>query len=374
MKLTSKDRIMRLFRNEEIDRPALKLWGATMNEHLLHSDYRPVRELAAQTSDMFVEASSPFDIYYGQNAKTHVEYILKDTAEATWKDRNCIFHTPEGDLHGIERVSTVGEPPYTIEYMVKEPEDLKKLLSTPYNPIPFCTKDFIEKQAKLGERGVVMLLIEHAGYALQRLIGSENLAYFSVDCRELLDEVLEIFSSRIREHVHGALHAGIKAPFMWYGPEVFIPPLMSPVDFKDFVHRWDKPLCDDIHTGGGYVWVHCHGKVANFIESYIDMGVDILNPLEPPKNGDICLKTIIEKYGNRIGWEGNIEIQDIIQAEPSLLKEKIYSCVEQGQASGRFILCPSAGFMEYPYPTEQYIQNLLLYLNYGLECVERYRK
>jgi hypothetical protein len=67
MKLTSRERIMRIFQNKEIDRPALKLWGASLDDFLLHPDYRPVCELAARLSDLFVNAGSPFDIYYGKN-------------------------------------------------------------------------------------------------------------------------------------------------------------------------------------------------------------------------------------------------------------------------------------------------------------------
>lgn len=374
MKLTSHERIIRIFQNKEIDRPALKLWGASLDNFLLHPAYRPVCELAAQKSDLFVGASSPFDIYYGRNVEGRVKCKIKDTRVTTWKDKHVTFHTPQGDLHGVERISTVGEPSYTLEHMVKEPQDLKKLLSIDYEPFPFQTQDYVEKQACLGDRGIVMFTVDHAGYALQRMIGSENLAYFSIDYRDQLAEVLNIFSSRIREYAHGAIAAGITGPFQWVGPEVFIPPLMSPRDFDDFVYRLDKPLCDDIHNAGGYVWVHCHGKVANFVKRYIDMGVDILNPLEPPKNGDIQMEAIIEKFTNRIGWEGNIEIQDIIQADPERLKELILSCVEAGNKSGRFVLCPSAGFMEYPFPSKQYIDNLLLYLQYGWKCVEQCRK
>ena len=370
MKLTSRERIMRIFQNKEIDRPALKLWGASLDDFLLHPDYRPVCELAARLSDLFVSAGSPFDIYYGKNKNEHVKIEIKDTNNETWKDKHIVFHTPEGDLHGIECISTVGEPSYTVEYMVKKPEDLKKLLSIDYEPMPFQIDDYLQKQAGLGDRGVVMLDIEHAGYALQRLIGSENLAYFSIDCRDELEEILSIFSSRIRKFVQSAIAAGVTSPFGWVGPELFIPPLMSPRDFEDFVYQLDKPLCDDIHNAGCQVWVHCHGKVANFVERFIDMGVDILNPLEPPKSGDIQLETIIGKYGNRIGWEGNIEIQEIIQADPERLKELIRNCVNIGKKSGRFILCPSAGFMEYPFPSRHYISNLLLYLQYGWECLE----
>jgi uroporphyrinogen-III decarboxylase len=144
---------------------------------------------------------------------------------------------------------------------------------------------------------------------------------------------------------------------------------MSPRDFDDFVLKYDRPLCDLIHNGGGYVWVHCHGKTACLIDRYIRMGVDVLNPLEPPKNGDVDMRAVVKKYGNRIGLEGNIEIQDILLAEQDELRALIDKCVDAGRESGRFILCPSAGYMEYPFPTQHYIDNLMLYLNYGYEKV-----
>ncbi len=121
------------------------------------------------------------------------------------------------------------------------------------------------------------------------------------------------------------------------------------------------------------MWVHCHGKVTSFIDRFIDMGVDVLNPLEPPKNGDVDIKQIVDKFGNAIGLEGNIEIQDLFAASEQTLKQLIGDCVSAGAPSGRFILCQSAGFMEYPDPTERYIQNLMTYLEYGHECVCRYK-
>lgn len=373
MKLTSHDRIMRIFQNKEIDRPSLKLWGATLDSYLLHPAYRPVWELAVQKSDLFVGYGAPFNIYYGKNSKGQAECIIKDTDQPTWKDRHVTFHTAKGDLHSIERISTQGDPSCIMEYMIKEPGDLEKLLTLDYAPYEFQPNEFYAKQAQLGDRGVVLFSLDHAGYALQRLTGSENLAYFSVDCRDELDQVIHMFSDRIREFTKSVLASGITCPFQWVGPELFLPPLVSPKDFTDFVYKYDKPLCDEIHHAGGHVWVHSHGKVADFIEQFITIGVDILNPLEPPKNGDIYLETMIEKFSGRIGWEGNIEIQEIIQAQPDRLKELIHTCVQAGNKSGRFILCPSAGYMEYPFPSKQYIDNLLCYLQYGWECVEECR-
>jgi len=368
--LNSKERIMRIFQNKEVDRPALKLWGATLDKKLLHPSYKSVWELACRKSDLFVPVRLPFEIYCGVNSKKMIEVNISRTEDSLWNEKHVTLHTPKGSLHSIEKISTVGEPSYMEEYWVKEPEDLEKILSVGYEPIPLIFTEYYNKLNELGERGVVLIDCEHAGYALQRLMGSEKLAYFSIDCKEELIRLVEIFSGRINDFVKEVIDGGITGPFQWVGPELFIPPLMSPLDFDDFVFSQDRRICDTIHNSNGNVWVHCHGKVEKFIPKFIEMGVDILNPLEPPKNGDIDMNKIVREFGNKIGLEGNIEIQDIIQCESNELKEKIDYCVQAGKKSGRFILCPSAGYMEYPFPEERYISNLILYLEYGLECVE----
>ena len=376
MQLTSKERIMRIFQNKEIDRPALKLWGAGLNtDNLLHPAYKPVTELAASTTDLFGGAPFAFNINAGKNIDRYVENYTTDTSKPDWKDRHTIFHTPKGDLHMVKRISLKKEPGFIMEHAIKEPEDIDKLLSMEYEPFDLDRSRYDAAVAQMGDRGVAMINMTHAAYAVQTLMGSETLAYFSIDEREKLHDLIQIFADRVLAHTKAILDLGIQDPvFQWVGPEVYLPPLMRADDFEEFVHDMDKPIGDAIHNGGGYLWVHSHNKVANFIESFIDMGVDVLNPLEPPKNGDIDLGEIVARYGNRIGWEGNIEIQEILLSSKERIASLIDECVEAGSKSGRFILCPSAGYMEYPFPTEQYIDNLMFYLQYGLEVVERYRR
>jgi len=68
MKLTSRERLTRIFENREIDRPSLKLWGASLNlDWMLHPAYEPVARLAAETTDILDDINYPFNIYAGQN-------------------------------------------------------------------------------------------------------------------------------------------------------------------------------------------------------------------------------------------------------------------------------------------------------------------
>jgi len=136
MQLTSHERIMRIFQKKEIDRPALKLWGAGLDYDydLLHPAYEPVRTLAAQKSDLFVNVNFPFEMCAGQNLDKYKETWTEETGQPNWYDLHTVYHTPKGDLHMKERVSRVFEPGFVLEHMIKEPEDIKKVLSMEYLP------------------------------------------------------------------------------------------------------------------------------------------------------------------------------------------------------------------------------------------------
>lgn len=367
--MTGRERLNAIFQNEPADRPALKLWGFYPDQQLIDNAYREVYELAAQVSDYMCGCASPANIRLGTAAGRIVETRRAPGPTPQWEDITTIWHTPAGDLTGVYRASTSGLPGYDMEHLVKTPQDLEALLSVPYEPLPFSLDAYHALDKRIGDRGICVYEIDEAMYALQALTGPENFALMSIECRDLMHTVIAEYSRRIRLEVQRVFDAGLKPVFGWVGPEVCIPPLMSPRDFEDFVMGYDKPLCDDIHERGGQVWVHCHNHVARFIERFIHMGVDVLNPIEPPPMGDVILPDAVERFGNRIGFEGNIETHDLWTADAEHIEALVTAAVAQGGKSGRFILCPSAGYMEFTRPTQTYIDNLLTYLRCGYEQV-----
>ena len=111
------------------------------------------------------------NVYAGQNIDKYTEHYTTETGSPDWVHRHTIYHTPKGDLHQINQVSTKGEPGYTVEHVIKEPEDLDKLLSMEYTPFPLDRKSYDDVAAHLGDRGVVMLDMPHAAYFVQILMG-----------------------------------------------------------------------------------------------------------------------------------------------------------------------------------------------------------
>ena len=371
--MTGRERLTRIFRGEVPDRPAVKLWRARPGQKLPHPAYEPVHRAAMELTDLMVDVRSPFDLNFGTAGKRISKRWEEPTGSEEWMNVITEVRTPEGTFRSVYAKSTVGKPGYEREYLLKEPGDTKKLLAAPYEPYPFSPDPFHATEREVGERGMALFGIDHAMYGLQRMIGPENFALWSIDCRDVMLEAIEVFSRRIREQVAQAFDAGLKPAFGWVGPEVCIPPLMSPKDFDDFVFRFDKPLIDLIHERGGHAWVHCHGKMGPVLERFVEMGVDVLNPMEPPPMGDMTLEEAFARVGDRMGLEGNIETHELMTASKERMKELVREAIEAGRGR-RFILCPSSGYTECPVPDERLIDNLLTYIHEGVRCAEACRQ
>ena len=366
--MTRRDRLLAIYRGEVPDRPAVRLWGAAPDQDLLHPAFEPVRDAAAGKTDLVLGSGSPIDLRWGaQPPPIHTE--TRETGDPDWIDHVKTIETPAGTLRSVWRESTSKNPGRTIEYLLKEPEDLEKLLSVDYVPHPFDPQPFRESEEKVGDRGITVFGLPHAMYGLEDAVGSENFAIWSRTHRQMLLEVMREYGRRILQHVERAVSAGIRGVFGYVGPELCIPPLMGVADFEEFVTPIDAPIIDAIHEGGSHAWVHCHGRMGPVLERFSDMGVDVLNPLEPPPMGDITLGEAFDRLDGRMGIEGNIETHDIMRMEPENFRHLVAETVEIGRGE-RFIICPSSGYMENPQPTDRQIRNLLTFVNYGVECAE----
>ena len=107
-------------------------------------------------------------------------------------------------------------------------------------------------------------------------------------------------------------------------------------------------------------------------ESFVEMGVDVLTPLEPPPMGDVSLEEAFGRVSDRMGLEGNIETHELMTATRERMCDLIYEAIQAG-GGRRFILCPSSGYMEWPYPEDRLIENLLLFVREGVRCAEQHR-
>ncbi|MCL1793423.1 MAG: hypothetical protein FWG34_06110 [Oscillospiraceae bacterium] len=375
--LTPHERLLRTFKGEAVDRAPVKLWGLDLGMGMLRPAYQKIYDYAHDKTDLFSGGGSPMDIFVGTRRELYETKVEPWEKDPVWNKHITTLHTPDGDLRCISLVSTKGDPGYVLENYVKNSADLKKLFSIPYAPYEMNVEGYLARRDFIGEKGIVSFGLDHAGYALHRMCGSEMLGYLYSDDRAVVLELAGIFAERVYNHCKAAIEKlrGYKTDdfvVSYVGPEVLTPPLMNMQGFEEIVCENDKKLHDLVHGAGGYVWMHCHGNMKKVIKRFADIGIDLLNPVEPPPHGDMTFEEAFLAVEGRMSLEGNIEIQDLLCSDTETIKALVEESVKTGAKYGRFVLCPSAGYMEYTEPTDSFIDNVITYVGYGLEMARKY--
>jgi uroporphyrinogen decarboxylase len=107
-----------------------------------------------------------------------------------------------------------------------------------------------------------------------------------------------------------------------------------------FKPHWAR-FCGKAHAAGKKVFLHSCGSVAEIIPDLIEVGIDILDPVQPEPHGmdPYRLKTL---YGDRITFHGGVGSQTTIPfGTPESIRAEIRRlCHEMGRGGG-FILKPA---------------------------------
>ena len=202
-----------------------------------------------------------------------------------------------------------------------------------------------------------------AGYAMP-----EDFAFWTVDHKKTLLSFMDTVLERELEYLDYALQRIEFDPiFIICGADWALPPLMPPRSFDEFVMKYDKPLVDMVHRYSHLIFYHCHGKVRNFIQGFIEMGADGLHPLEPiGTTGDCDLAEVKREFGRDICLIGNIQYDDLVRLSPDEMEETVRRAVSSAKDGGGFILAPSCTPYHTPLPAAVE-ENIIRYIEAGLK-------
>lgn len=98
--------------------------------------------------------------------------------------------------------------------------------------------------------------------------------------------------------------------------------LMSPDTWNEMIRPGEQREYDLIHSYGKDVWVHSCGNVTRLIPFLVEMGLDVLNPVQPEC---MDLQTLKDDFGDKLTFWGGISTQ---QALP-------YGTVDEVKAEAR---------------------------------------
>ncbi|MFC1713898.1 uroporphyrinogen decarboxylase family protein [Candidatus Poribacteria bacterium] len=115
--------------------------------------------------------------------------------------------------------------------------------------------------------------------------------------------------------------------------------LMSPAVWDEMIRPGEQREYDLVHEYGKDVWVHSCGDVEVLIPSLIEMGLDVLNPVQPECMGIVKLK---ENYGDKLTFWGGISTQRTLPyGTPDEVKEEARRVRDIMSTNGGYIFSPS---------------------------------
>lgn len=160
---------------------------------------------------------------------------------------------------------------------------------------------------------------------------------------EYVQEVFEIATEATLKNLELYRQAvGDKIQAIWLSGTDFgtqNAPMHSLNTFRTLYKPYYKRVNDWVHEHTSWkTWYHTCGAVAEFMEDFIDMGMDVVNPVQLSAAG-MDGKELKEKYGSRLTfWGGGVDTQHTL---PSGSPQEVYDQVMERLK----IFSPGGGFV-----------------------------
>jgi uroporphyrinogen decarboxylase len=115
--------------------------------------------------------------------------------------------------------------------------------------------------------------------------------------------------------------------------------LMSPSIWRELIAPGEKVEYDLIHSYGKDVWVHSCGDITEIVGDLVDMGLDVLNPVQPECMDIAFLK---REYGKDLTFWGGIGTQQVLPfGKPAEVRAEVDRVVELMSRGGGYITSPA---------------------------------
>ena len=120
-------------------------------------------------------------------------------------------------------------------------------------------------------------------------------------------------------------------------------PLISPTMYRELL----KPVHADViksikaHPSNTKVMYHSCGSIKVFIPDFIDMGVDILNPIQVAAK-DIIPSEIKKEFGDKLSFLGGVDSQHLMPTgSPQQVADQVKQRIREMGPGGGYVLAPS---------------------------------
>lgn len=114
-------------------------------------------------------------------------------------------------------------------------------------------------------------------------------------------------------------------------------PMLSPESFRRFIIPCLKRMVTTLKGRGIRVLMHNDGQLMSIMDDLVVAGIDAIHPME--RAAGMSLKTMKEKYGDRLTLIGNVDSKTVLQCGSfDEIKRQVLECLEAAAPGGGYIL------------------------------------
>lgn len=337
MSMTHRERMETAWSHREPDRVPIELAiPAAVREH---PSGQRLCELADRYATNFGGAPGPSWGFLGMPSECSEEVIEEVAGE--FRRLRKTYRTPAGEFAALT-FHPADNPDYHWEKrFVETLDDMARLADVARVPAPFDADAF--RKATDTSSGVPLTGLFHPLGTLVRSASMENVYGWLAAEPALVHRFLAATNRQTIETVQNMGQAGLRPNFMMHAHEMLVPPWLGHRHFDEFVFPYDKSVNDVVHAIGGRLRIHCHGNCMSFLEKMADMGVDSIEPLEPPPAADCDLAEAKRLVGERLLLSGNILSQQFYNRSPAQVREEVREAIRAAAPGGGFSLKSAGG-------------------------------
>ncbi len=368
--MTNKERLLTAAAFREADRVPIELRISAQAKEL--PECKNIVNFIDEEADNFLGMGVDWG-FMGLDSKYHEEIEIDLPGE--YRVLRRIHSTEAGDFIALTKhqYPHLDNPDfYWIKHYIATIDDLDRLINASRVNLPIMPVTYCEKVKKIGARGVPIVGMWHPLGALVRNATLEEVYGWLASEAKMIHKFLETTNAQIVKALRAVSATDMNPWFITYAYEMLIPPWLGRKHFDEYVFSYDKMVNDEIHRIGGRVRAHCHGNVMHFLKHMSDMGIDSIEPLEPPPYGNVNLAEAKRLVGDRMVLSGNIPSQAFPIMSRDQVTESVKDAIAAAASGGGFTLRTTgshSGINPYLEPAilKKVIENVEAYIDAGLK-------
>jgi len=264
-------------------------------------------------------------------------------APKNWKDKKKWINKERGEFFTIDEFGTTyryipeSDQPFVYDVPIKSPEDLDNYEMP--DPLAEGRTDYAEHAKKIvgDEMPISCWLPGIVEFSWTRLTGLERFAIYMYRYPSIMEKFLDRMAKYVIELGKAMIDAGVEV--IWFGNDTAGKngPIISPALHRKFIIPRLSQMVATLKKKGAIVINHTDGNIYPILDDLISTGIDALHSIEP--QAGMSLKTVKEKYGEKICLLGNVDVSYTLPfGKPEDVVKEVRECIRIAAPGGGYVL------------------------------------